>query len=247
MKTADNGHNIDRLTASLIASIAVGNIGKRLLSVAAYAYNNRFILLNQIIMHALLELLPLVGLGGGYLIGKSVNPEAAMYYLSYGAIIGTLLQFAVYRLMGKKMQKTTLITGILLIAFAALTVILQNDLFVKLKPTVLSWAFSLGFLGYAWFKKQTLLELMMGAQFELPQPKWMTLNWAWVIFNFLVGLVNLIIVWRITQGQLSDDAWVSFKFVLLPITLVFIAGQTFYMFKNGAIKTDVKPDNQREM
>lgn len=187
-------------------------------------------------MHALLELLPLIGLGGGYLLGKSISPDEAMYYLSYGAVIGTLLQFAVYRISGQKMQKMTAITGWMLIAFATLTIVLQNDLFVKLKPTVLSWAFAIGFIVYAMLKKQTLLELMMGGQFAMPAKHWLRLNWAWVVFNFLVGLANLWIVWQVAQGSMSDGMWVSFKFALLPISLVFIAGQTVYLFKYGQMK-----------
>lgn len=207
-------------------------------------------------MHALLELLPLIGLGGGYLFGKSINPELAMYYLSYGAIIGTLIQFAVYRLLGKKMQKMTLITGWLLIIFASLTIIFHNNLFIKLKPTVLSWAFAVGFFGYAVIKKQTLLELMMGGQFQMPATKWLTLNWAWIIFNVVIGLVNLVIVWQISAGQFSDDTWVSFKFALLPISLIFVVGQTVYLLKNGTqvitadntTKTPQSPINdQRKM
>lgn len=194
-------------------------------------------------MHALLELLPLIGLGGGYLIGKSINPDAAMYYLSYGAIIGTLLQFAVYRLRRQKMQKMTLITGWLLIIFAALTIILQNELFVMLKPTVLSWAFALAFWGYAQFKHQTLLELMIGAQFDMPANKWLTLNWAWVVFNAVIGLANVVIVWQVENGGLSNDAWVSFKFALMPISLAFIVGQSVYLFKNGQLREDIKQAN----
>ncbi len=128
-----------------------------MLSVATLPYNIAFSSkkqLKDIIMHALLEFLPLIGFGGGYLIGKAVNPDAAMYYLSYGAIIGTLLQFVIYRLRKQKMQKMTVITGYIFILFAALTIILQNDLFVKLKPTVVSWAFALFFIGYAVIKKQ---------------------------------------------------------------------------------------------
>lgn len=200
-------------------------------------------------MHALLELLPLIGLGGGYFIGKSINPDAAMYYLSYGAIIGTLLQFAVYKIRKETMQKTTRITGWVLIGFAAVTIILQNDLFIKLKPTILSWAFAAFFWGYAWWKKQSILELMMGEQFQLPASKWLTLNQAWVIFNILVGAANLLVVWQIQQGNWENDTWVSFKIALLPISLLFVAGQTVYLFKHGTIKDDNTPDksNHKEM
>lgn len=197
-------------------------------------------------MHALLELFPLVGLVGGFLIGKSVNPDAAMYYLSYGAIIGTCLQFAIYKVRGETMQKTTRITGWVLIGFAAITIILQNDLFIMLKPTILSWAFAAFFWGYAWWKKKSVLELMMGEQFQLPAANWLTLNWAWVIFNFIIGLANLIVVWQIQQGAWNDDTWVSFKVALLPISLVFIAGQTVYLLKHGNAKDAEKPENNEK-
>lgn len=198
-------------------------------------------------MHALLEFLPLIGFVGGYLIGKAVNPEAAMYYLSYGAIIGTLLQFAIYRLRKQKMQKMTLITGYIFILFAALTIILQNDLFIKLKPTVVSWAFALFFIGYAVIKKQSILELMIGEQFAMPPANWMVLNHAWVIFNVIVGLVNLIVVWQVTKGVWDNDIWVGFKAALVPVSLVFIVGQTIYLFKKGTINHDNSVKNQRKM
>ncbi len=196
-------------------------------------------------MNALLEFLPLIGLGAGYLIGKSINPDLAMYYLSYGAIIGTLLQFALFRLRREKMQKMTVITGWLLIIFASLTLIFQNPLFVKLKPTVLAWAFALFFWGYAFVKKQSLLESMMGGQFKMPQHNWLTLNWFWVFFNLLIGAANLFVV-----SQMSEDAWATFKLVVLPIaSLVFIAGQTYYLFKKGSMinNTSTENEDQQEM
>lgn len=197
-------------------------------------------------MHALLEFLPLIGFGGGYLIGKAVNPDAAMYYLSYGAIIGTLLQFAIYRLRKLKMQKTTLVTGYIFIIFAALTIILQNDLFVKLKPTVVSWAFALFFIGYLLIKKQSVLELMIGEQFSMPTANWIKLNHAWVIFNILVGLANLIVVWRVSKGVWDNDVWFYFKVALVPISLLFIVAQTVYLFKNGSVNdTPDRLDNDK--
>lgn len=197
-------------------------------------------------MHALLELLPLMGLVGGWFVGKSINPAEAMYYLSYGAIIGTLVQFGVYKLRNQRMQKTTLITGLTLIGFATITIIFKNDLFIKLKPTVLSWAFAAFFWGYAFLKKHSVLAVIMGEQFSLPASKWLTLNWAWVIFNVLVGFANLFVVWKISQGDWSNGAWLAFKGALLPISLLFIAGQTVYLFKHGHTK-DIEHNDQQKM
>ncbi len=194
-------------------------------------------------MHALLELLPLLSLVAGYFIGKSINPDEAMYYLAYGAIIGTLLQFAVYKLSKQKMPKMTFITGIFLIVFASITIIFHNDLFIQLKPTVLSWLFAIFFWGYAFIKKRSILEQMMGAQFDLSAQKWLTLNWAWVVYNFLIGAANLFVVWQIQQGIWESGAWLVFKGALLPISLVFIAGQTVYLFKNGKIKNTANDSN----
>ncbi len=192
-------------------------------------------------MHALLELLPLIGLAGGYFLGKAITPDEAMYYLSYGAIIGTLLQFGIYKLRAQAMQKTTLITGIMLIVFATITIILRDDLFIMIKPTVLSWGFALFFWGYAWVKKQSVLEQMMGGQFQLPATKWLTLNWAWILFNLLVGIANLLVVWQISRGQWDKGAWLAFKGALLPVSLVFVAGQTVYLLKNGTQTQDKIP------
>ncbi len=194
-------------------------------------------------MHALLELLPLLGLAGGFFIGKSINPDEAMFYLSYGAIIGTLLQFGVYKLTKQRMQKTTFITGLMLIGFALITIVLRNDLFIQIKPTVLSWGFALFFWGYAFFKKQTLLEALMGAQFSLPAPKWFTLNWAWIVFNVLIGFANLFVVWQIQKEHWGEGSWLAFKGALLPITLIFVAGQSVYLFKHGTVKSD---DNDQQ-
>ncbi len=187
-------------------------------------------------MHALLEFLPLATLALGFFLGKAIAPAEAMYYLAYGAIIGTLLQFAVYRWRQMTMSKTTLITGVVLIIFATITVVLRNKLFIQLKPTVLSWGFALFFWGYAQVKKRTLLELMMGEQFELPTAKWFTLNWAWIAFNGLVGVANLFVVWQISRQHWDESSWLVFKGALVPVSLVFIVGQSIYLLKHGKSK-----------
>jgi len=193
-------------------------------------------------MHALLEILPVGAMLIGYLSGKVLNADEAMYFLAYGAIIGTLMQFALYRWQKRKMSTMVLATGVILIVFAAITLISHDDLFIKIKPTVLSFAFALFFWGYAVLRKESVLKIMMAEQVELPAHKWMILNWAWIIFNALIGLVNLIIIWQIQQGRLGNDSWVTFKTALLPVSLAFVAGQAVYLFKHGRIINTDEPN-----
>lgn len=184
-------------------------------------------------MHALLEFLPIVGLLVGYLLGKSVAASEAMYFLSYGAIVGVLLQFLAYYLLKQKMQKMALVTAWLLLIFALITVVLRNDLFIKLKPTVAAWAFAVFFMGYAFLKKMPLLKTVMGQNVALADRDWWRLDSAWILFNAVMGFINLFIVLQIQRGAWSDDSWVTFKVALLPITLVFIVLQGIYIYKKG--------------
>ncbi len=197
-------------------------------------------------MSFILEMLPLLSLGLGYLVGKQVNPEEAIYFLSYGAILGTIAQFVIYKVRKQKMQKMTFITGIILIVFSSLTVILRNPMFVYSKPTVIAFAFAIAFFVYYKVKKTTILEVMMGKQFELPAANWKVLNWAWILFQVSIGIANLVIILQINSGKLDEVIWVNFKVWVLPITtFIFLGGQMAYMLKKGKM-IEVNDDGNKD-
>lgn len=188
-------------------------------------------------MKQFLEFLPLIGLALGYIIAKIIAPDAIAFYAAGAVIIATLAQFALYKQQKMRIPTMQLVTGLLFIGFGVLTLIFRNEMFIYIKPTVVTWLFAVGFYllpKLERFGYRTPMELLLGEQFDLPKKRWHQLNISWVIFHFLSGLANLIIAYQIYQQAWSEDVWYYFKlFGLLVATFVFVAAQFAFILKYG--------------
>ena len=104
--------------------------------------------------------------------------------------------------------------------FGGLTLWQDNDIFIKVKPTIVNLLFAaVLFVGLA--LKRPYLKLLMGAVLHLDDEGWRRLGWRWAFFFVLLAVLNEV-VWR----NFSTDFWVGFKtFGLLPLTLVFAISQ----------------------
>ena len=143
------------------------------------------------------------------------------------AILATVLQIVYQKSTGKKVENMQWIGLILITVFGGATLILQNETFIKWKPTVLYLAMAAGFLIAYAFRKNPI-ELMMKGQVELPPHAWVNLMWAWVTFFVVMAVLNIVVAYTF-----STDVWVDFKlFGSLRATLVFVFGQGFYMSKH---------------
>ena len=158
----------------------------------------------------------------------SVQPSQLPILLATAtAIVITSIQIIVQRSMGKKIENMQWIGLVLISVFGGLTLVLQNETFIKWKPTVLYMATSIGFLIAHLFKRNPI-ELMMKEQVNLPKPVWNTLLWAWVCFFVLMAVTNIVVAYHFTT-----DVWVDFKlFGSLGATLLFVFAQGFYMTKH---------------
>jgi intracellular septation protein len=109
-----------------------------------------------------------------------------------------------------------LITGVFVIVFGGLTLWLHNDLFIKMKPTIVNTLFGVILLGGLVFG-QSLLRYVFGEVFRLRDEGWKILTFRWALFFLFLAVLNEV-VWR----NFSTDFWVSFKvFGLMPLTMVF--------------------------
>ena len=121
----------------------------------------------------------------------------------------------------RKLPMMPLVSGVFVVVFGGLTLFLQDELFIKLKPTIVNTLFGAILLVGLYFRK-SLLTVVLDSVFQLTEEGWRKLTFRWAIFFFVLAIINEV-VWR-TQ---TTDFWVSFKvFGIMPITLAFAIAQT---------------------
>jgi len=113
-----------------------------------------------------------------------------------------------------------LVSGVVVFVFGALTLWLQDDTFIKMKPTIVNVLFGGALLGGLAFGKP-LLGHVFGEAFSLTPEGWRILTKRWGLFFLFLAVLNEA-VWR----TVSTDLWVDFKvFGIMPITMVFALAQ----------------------
>ena len=126
-----------------------------------------------------------------------------------------------------------LVSGVVVLVFGALTLWLHDELFIKLKPTIVNCLFGSVLLGGLLFGK-SLLGYVFDSAFKLTDEGWRKLTFRWGMFFFVLALVNEI-VWR----NFSTDFWVSFKvFGVMPLTLAFTLSQLPLIQKHAITDTE---------
>jgi intracellular septation protein len=129
------------------------------------------------------------------------------------------------------------VTAIVVVVFGGATLILQNEQFIKLKPTIIYVLFGSVLLGGLAFGKP-LLGVVFDSVFNLTEEGWRKLTVRWALFFFALAVLNEV-VWR-TQ---SDSFWALFKLVgVVPLTFVFAALQYPLLTKYAAADDSAKPE-----
>jgi intracellular septation protein len=72
---------------------------------------------------------------------------------------------------------------------------------------------------------ERLLGKALGSETRVPEALWRRLNWLWIVFYAVLGVLNLIVAFNASQRT-----WVNFKvFGLTLLTAAFIAGQLAWL------------------
>jgi intracellular septation protein len=133
------------------------------------------------------------------------------------AVVAALI--ASYKLL-HRVPIMTVVSAVVVLVFGGLTLLLQNDVFIKIKPTIIYLLFCAVLLGGLALGKP-LLAMVFDSVFDLTAEGWRKLTWRWALFFLALAVVNEI-VWR-TQ---TTDTWLSFKlFGVVPLTFLFAASQ----------------------
>ena len=170
----------------------------------------------------------------GFMVsGGMVGPaEAPVLLATVVVIIATLAQIVWLKLRGRKVDLMLWISLGLVTALGSATIYFHSENFIKWKPTVLYWVMGASLLvGQLAFGKNGVKSLM-GAQMSLPDPVWRKVNFSWVGFFAVMGVVNLWVAFNFSTGT-----WVNFKlFGSMGLMLLFILAQAFFLNKH------LKPD-----
>ena len=135
-------------------------------------------------------------------------------------MVATVVALTASWILTRTLPLAPLISGVVVLAFGALTIWLQNELFIKIKPTIVNSLFGAILLIGLLFGKP-LMRVAFGAAFSMDEEGWRKLSFRWGVFFFVLALINEV-VWR-TQ---TTDFWVAFKTLgMLPITLAFTIAQ----------------------
>jgi intracellular septation protein len=147
---------------------------------------------------------------------------ADIYVATGVAIVATVVQVAWLKLRGKHVPGMLWASLAIIVVFGGATLLLQDETFIKWKPTVLYWLFSAVLASSALFFRRNLIRMMLSEQMRLPDAVWRNVNWSWVGFFLFMGAANLYVAYNF-----NTDFWVNFKlFGGTGLLLAFIVAQS---------------------
>jgi intracellular septation protein len=151
--------------------------------------------------------------------------------LAMGAAV---LQLLASRLRYGRIKRMHAITFAAILVFGSVTLLLDNDYYIKIKPTVLNWGFALVFLGAPLLFKKNLLRMMLGDKLSMPEFAWSRLNLLWVAYFFFIGAANLYVA-----NNFSAEVWGKFRvFGMYGALLVFMVLQGFYVYRHMTVEPE---------
>jgi intracellular septation protein len=171
----------------------------------------------------LYDYLPLIVFFLCYKFSNTPNP---LITATIFMVITTAIALAVSYVMTRTIPTVALFSAVVLAFFGGLTVFFQDELFIKIKPTIINLIFA-AILLYGFFTKKPLLSYLLGEQIKMNNKAWIILSLRWAVLFITLAILNEII-WR----NYSTDFWVQFKvFGMMPISLLFTISQVPFMMR----------------
>ena len=152
---------------------------------------------------------------------------AGIYVATAVAIAATFIQVGWLKLRGKRVDAMLWASLGIIAVFGGATLLLQDETFIKWKPTVLYWLLGSVLAAAALLFRRNLIRTMLSEQVQLPDAVWSRLNWSWIGFFAFMGALNLYVAYNY-----STDLWVNFKlFGGMGLMLVFVVVQAAFLAK----------------
>ena len=143
-------------------------------------------------------------------------------------MIATAIALSVSWMLTRTLPIMPLLSGIIVLVFGALTLWLQDETFIKVKPTIINTMFGVILLGGLFFKK-SFLGYVFDSAFQLDAEGWRILTMRWGLYFLIMAVVNEFI-WR----NFSTDFWIAFKvWGNMPLSIIFMLLQVPLMQRHA--------------
>jgi intracellular septation protein len=144
------------------------------------------------------------------------------------AIVASFVQIGWVWFKHRKVDNMMWVSLVVITVFGGATLVLENETFIKWKPTVLYWLFAGALAVAALGFKKNLVRSIMGHQVSLPEPVWQKLLASWIGFFAVMGVLNIWVAYTF-----STDTWVNFKlFGGIGLMLLFVLAQAVLLAKH---------------
>ena len=182
--------------------------------------------------------------------------KVADIYVATGvAIAASFVQVAWLKIRGKRVEPMVWASLAIIAVFGGATLLLEDKIFIKWKPTVLYWLFGAVLAG-AFVARRNLIRLMLSNQMQLPEHMWSRLNWSWIAFFVLMGVLNLYVAFPFSErycagvmdlaakAYCEDNVWVNFKlFGGMGLMLLFVLAQALVLSRFVEEKDERRGEN----
>ena len=172
---------------------------------------------------------------------RGLPGSEALVHATWGLVAGSAVAIAVGLMVEKRLALMPLLVGGFALVFGVLTLVFHDDLFVKLKVTVLNGCLAIALLGGTWLKKEPL-KALLGSVIPVNDTAWRTLTIRYGLYFACVAVVNelvrseALVGWaaaRMGKGNIDPaDVWVSFRGVLWIASSVFGLANLPLIFRN---------------
>lgn len=150
-----------------------------------------------------------------------------IYVATAVLMVATLVQTGIIYAIDRKLQTLHKVTLLLVIVFGILTLALQDERFIKWKPTVLYASMAIVLWAALWIWKKNFLQVLLGSQLSLPDAVWGRLTAIWIGYFFFMATINAYVA-----AYYSTEDWVNFKLWGYVFPVVFIVGQGLYIARH---------------
>lgn len=155
---------------------------------------------------------------------------ADIYVATAVAIAAAVLQILWIKLTRKPIETMHWVNFAVIVFFGGATLWLQNEAFIKWKPTVLYWLFGAVLLISKYLLDKNLMQKLLGTKVSMPDLAWNKLNLSWALFFMVAGALNLFVAF---SGLFTESQWVNFKvFGLMALLIVFVIAQSIWLGKH---------------